>query len=175
MYRESTRSINEAFDQVSKCLRDRFNLGPFLILHRDPEFKRALAILHNYTDTVIAEAMKQKQNNGGVDAIEQHGRGNRLVFLNELIREIGDKKTMRDLLLSAVSGGRDTTGALLSHIFYYLCRNPSALRRLRDEISHLGGEAPTYEQMKDLKYLRWTVDESEFTCPPTATFTDTQH
>ena len=174
MYRESTRNINQAFDQVSKCLRDRFNLGPFLILHRDPEFKRSLAILHDYTDAVIAEAMEEKQKGRGVDAIEQHERGNRLVFLNELIREIGDKKTMRDLLLSAVSGGRDTTGALLSHIFYYLCRNRLALKKLRDEISQLGGEAPTYEQMKDLKYLRWTVDESESTALITWIFTDTQ-
>ena len=96
------------------------------------------------------------------------------MFLNELIREIGDKKTMRDLLLSAVSGGRDTTGALLSHIFYYLRRNRLALKKLRDEISQLGGEAPTYEQMKDLKYLRWTVDESESTALITWIFTDTQ-
>lgn len=169
-----TRDINQAFDQVSRGLRDRFNLGPFLILHRDLEFKRALAILHDYTDTVITEAMKEKQKVSGADAIEQHERGSRLVFLNELIKEIGDKKTMRDLLLSAVSGGRDTTGALLSHIFYYLCRNQSTLEKLRDEISQLGGEAPTYEQMKDLKYLRWVVDESEFPGLTTSIFTDIQ-
>jgi cytochrome P450 len=130
-----------------------------MFLHRDPKFKHAVRVLHEYSNKIIDKALQEKESSkGGVRHIES--LGNRLVFLDELVKDTSDKKRIRDLLLNALFAGRDTTMALLSHVFLHLSRHPEALKKLQNEISQLGGVAPTYEQFKDLKYLRWTIDES---------------
>lgn len=158
---QSTREIDEAFDLASKGCRDRFNLGPFMFLHRDPQFKRAIKILNEYTSTIIDNALRDKELSKGREK-DVESLGGKIVFLDELVKDSSDKKRIRDLLLNAFLGGRDTTSGLLSHVFINLSRHKSVLKKLREEISQLRGVPPTYEQFKDLKYLRWVIDESKF-------------
>lgn len=129
-------------------------------LHRDPNFKRAIKVLDEYTGTLIDRALREKNTSKG-KLKDVESQGGKLIFLDELVKDTNDKKRIRDLLINALFGGRDTTMALLSHAFFHLSRHPRALKKLREEIAQLGGVAPTYEQFKDLQYLRWTIDESK--------------
>lgn len=48
----------------------------------------------------------------------------------------------------------------LSWIFYSLARNPSVWGVLRREIlNDFGRDKPTYQQLKDAKYLKWVLNE----------------
>jgi cytochrome P450 len=156
---QSTRDIDEAFDLATQGVGDRLRLGPFMFFHRDPKFKRAIGILDKYTGAIIEKALREMEfAKRRAKDIESRGK---VVFLNELIKDTSDEKRIRDLLLNALLGGRDTTMALLSHAFINLSQNKEALKQLQAEISQLEGLAPTYEQIKDLKYLRWVIDESK--------------
>jgi hypothetical protein len=87
----------------------------------------------------------------------------RYIFLNELAWSGYDEKKMRVELLSILFAGRDTIASLLSILWYNLSRRPDIVRELREEISYLGGRPPSLEELKELKYLKWTINESKHT------------
>jgi hypothetical protein len=44
---------------------------------------------------------------------------------------------------------------LLSYLFYFLARRPDVFSKLRAEIMALGKDLPTFEEIKELKYLQY--------------------
>lgn len=57
---------------------------------------------------------------------------------------------------------RDTTASVLSNLFFVLARDPDPYRRLRDDVLAVAGaDIPTAAQLKQMKYVRWCVDECE--------------
>jgi cytochrome P450 len=56
--------------------------------------------------------------------------------------------------------GRDTTASLLSNVFFVISKRPDIWSKLQEEIAVLNGQAPDYQQLKDMKYLRAVLNES---------------
>lgn len=83
-------------------------------------------------------------------------------FLHALARFTRDPKVIRDQVLSVLLAGRDTTAATLSWAFYELSHYPEIYARLRAEVLEAVGPtaAPTYEKLKNMPYLRHTIDET---------------
>ncbi|KAJ2976265.1 hypothetical protein NUW58_g8131 [Xylaria curta] len=83
-------------------------------------------------------------------------------FLHNLARFTQDPKVIRDQLVAVLLAGRDTTAATLSWAFYELAAYPDKVGRLRAEIIEYVGEhgTPTYETLKSMKYLRYTIQET---------------
>lgn len=87
----------------------------------------------------------------------------RYSFLDELLAATQDLTTIRSELLNILLAGRDTTASLLSNTLWELSRSPTVLARLRREITeHVGSDTPpTYAQLKEMKYLRAILNESQ--------------
>jgi cytochrome P450 len=84
-------------------------------------------------------------------------------FIHALARYTRDRKVMRDQLTALLLAGRDTTAGTLSWLFLELSKNPRAVEALRAEIQEtLGtdGRPPTYQEIKDMKYLTYTINET---------------
>lgn len=84
----------------------------------------------------------------------------RHVLLYDLISQTSDKLVIRSELLSVLFAGRDTTAGFLSNIWFELSKRPDVWAELRKEVDDLRGDHPTYEQLKDMKYLRAVLNES---------------
>ena len=86
----------------------------------------------------------------------------RYVFLHELIKQTQDPYTLRSELLNVLLAGRDTTAGLLANTWWVLARRPDVWNKLLAEIDEFcpGGKPPTYAQIKAMKYLRYTLNES---------------
>jgi cytochrome P450 len=86
----------------------------------------------------------------------------RYVFLDELLSATQDPTVIRSELLNILLAGRDTTASLLSNVLWELSRQPDVTLRLRREIEeHVGSGQPTYDQIKELKYLKAILNESQ--------------
>lgn len=87
----------------------------------------------------------------------------RYIFLDHLLAATQDRTVIRSELLNILLAGRDTTAALLSNVLWDLPRHPDVLARLREEITTIVGpdSLPTYEQLKEMKYLRAIINESQ--------------
>ena len=84
-------------------------------------------------------------------------------FLHQLARATRDRKVIRDQLVAILLAGRDTTACTLSWTFLELARHPEVVSKLRKEIiERLGtdGKAPTYQDIKEMKYLTWVMQET---------------
>jgi cytochrome P450 len=84
------------------------------------------------------------------------------VFLNAIVDSGAPPEKLTASLLSIILGGRDTTAAVLSCLFWMLARHPEVTAKLKREIDELGGQKPDWEQMKNMRYLNWTIKEGGF-------------
>ena len=79
------------------------------------------------------------------------------------LKETEDPDLLRAALTQAFLGGRDTTSGLLTNLWFQLARRPDVWGKLEDEIAFLQGRKPTTEELKQLKYLQWCLNEGKET------------
>ncbi|MCO6509179.1 MAG: cytochrome P450 [Aridibacter famidurans] len=76
-------------------------------------------------------------------------------------------KQVRDEAITLFLAGHETTANALTFTWYLLSQNPDAESRLHDEIdSVLGGRAPSFEDIPDLKFTEAVLAESMRLFPP---------
>lgn len=90
---------------------------------------------------------------------------NRYLFVRELVTQTTNRTKIRSEALGILLAGRETTAAVLSNVFFQLGRRPDVFARLQEEIhTHLAASPttpPTYDQLKNLKYVRAILNEAQ--------------
>jgi hypothetical protein len=90
------------------------------------------------------------------------------IFANELALATDDPMQIRAELLNILLAGRDTTAGLLSNTFHVLARRPDVWAKLKSEVDQLEGKRPDYETLRNMKYLKFVLNECKwrlrFTC-----------
>jgi cytochrome P450 len=83
-------------------------------------------------------------------------------FLHSMAAFTRDPKVIRDQLIAVLLAGRDTTAATLSWAFYELSHSPKSWTKLRNEVLNVVGpdRQPTYEDLKNLKYVNNVLNET---------------
>ena len=90
-------------------------------------------------------------------------------FIHSLARYTSDAKLMRDQLINILLAGRDTTASTISWIFLELAQNPRVVEKLRTEIRNtlgLGHRPPSYQEIKEMRYLTYIINETLRLYPP---------
>lgn len=84
----------------------------------------------------------------------------RYIFIDELVRQTTDRVRIRSELLNILLAGRDTTASLLTNVWWLLSTRPDIWQKLQAEVAELNGALPTFEQLKEMKYLKALLNES---------------
>lgn len=142
-------AFNRSQEQVGRGAR-----GPWGALLFDREFRADVKYVHEFVDRYVQRGLEYRRN---LDL--EKNEGERYVFLHELAKRTDDPVQIRSELLNVLLAGRDTTASLLSNVFFMLAKTPRVWAKLRVEVDSLGGEQPTYDQIKDMKYLRAVLNE----------------
>ncbi|KAJ5034973.1 uncharacterized protein L3040_008240 [Drepanopeziza brunnea f. sp. 'multigermtubi'] len=152
--REGGVKFQDAFNYVTECAGLETRVGKLAVLLPNKKFREAKAFVHSYIGDYIQRTIELRKN-----GFEGEKDSSRYVFLEELAKvDIGEKK-IQDELLNILLAGRDTTASLLSYLFYILARRKDVLAKLHDEVRGLGSAAPTFEHLKAMKYLQYTLNE----------------
>ena len=79
-----------------------------------------------------------------------------------------DAKVIKDETLNILLAGRDTTACTLTFSVYALAEHPAILARLRKEVLDVVGPTrrPTYEDIREMKYMRAFINEVLRLYPP---------
>ncbi|KAL0937393.1 cytochrome p450 52e1 [Colletotrichum truncatum] len=136
----------------------RSRLGLLTFLDRDSKFDEGLKIINRFCDRYIKSAKADEKDPERA-----------YVFLHEMMGQDTTPEYIRGQLLSMILAGRDTTASTLSALFWILARRPEVVARLRAEIDELNGRQPTWEEMKDMKYLNMVLKEILRLYPTVAT------
>eukprot|EP01062_Namystynia_karyoxenos_P051443 TRINITY_DN403_c0_g1_i2.p1 TRINITY_DN403_c0_g1~~TRINITY_DN403_c0_g1_i2.p1 ORF type:complete len:539 (+),score=228.20 TRINITY_DN403_c0_g1_i2:94-1617(+) len=139
---QGDRAFQEAFDRAqARAARRLLTPAPawkgMRVLPFGPEAQMRSDVRHidSYLRTVIRERRERGEAEGdGRDLIS--------LFIESCEKEGKDytDKELRDLIMSFVIAGRDTTASLLTWTFSLLCKHPKVLERLRKDVVEHDGD-----------------------------------
>ncbi|KAI9741695.1 MAG: hypothetical protein M1834_000080 [Cirrosporium novae-zelandiae] len=158
---QSAVDFASAFNYTQDAIGHASRLGPLGAFRFDPRFKRDTKTVHDFVDKYVQRAIAYRKGETEKEVGDEH----RYVFLHELSRTTDDPIRLRSELLNVLLAGRDTTASLLGNTWFILARRPDIWAKLRAEVDVLCGEAPSYEQIKEMKYLRYVLNECESALP----------
>ncbi|KAK0451183.1 cytochrome P450 [Desarmillaria tabescens] len=143
--------FSEAFFEAQKVLSGRLRKGwiwPLFEIRKDMT-EAPMKVVRGFVEPIIQAALERKKAS---DSMDKKSEPN----------VVGDDETLLDHLIGMISAGRDTTAATLTFVVYLLSTYPDVCSRLRHEILTRVGttRAPTFEDIKEMKYLRAVINET---------------
>lgn len=149
-----------AFNYSRHYLSLRMRLGLFRCFYRDRKAKDSiqickLVVVEQYVD----DAIKHCRYDGVEKNPAQMLREGKYTVLKGLAQKTSNRVKLRDELMNILLAGRDTAASLLSNLFFMLTRNPKFWAKLRKEVDTLEGRLPIYEELCNLKYLKYCLNE----------------
>ncbi|PLB39757.1 cytochrome P450 [Aspergillus candidus] len=157
---DSKPDFAEAFNYAQDATAIKARLGGLRRFYRNSKADECNRVCHEMVDEFVDKAMKVRDRYDEEKAAGAGESNGRYYFLSGLARQTGDRRRIRDELMNVLLAGRDTTASLLSNMFFMLAKNPRIWNKLREEIATLDGRAPTYEQLRNLTYLKYCMNES---------------
>jgi cytochrome P450 len=129
------------------------------------KFNADLQLLNNVLDNLIIRA-KSTRVVEDIEELENRNYANvqdpsLLRFLVDMRGADIDNKQLRDDLMTMLIAGHETTAAVLTWALFELTRHPECLRTAQEEIDRVVGDrVPTYQDIRDMEYLRLVVAET---------------
>ncbi|KAF2795331.1 cytochrome P450 52A11 [Melanomma pulvis-pyrius CBS 109.77] len=150
----------DAFYNVQRIQGLIARIGPlsWMIPRKKMGFYTDLAIVDDFLNQYVEEALSLSAR----ELEEKTSRDEGYTFLHSIAAYTRDRKMLRDQLISILLAGRDTTACTLTWVIYELSLQPSVTAKLRKEIIDRVGleHAPTYQNLKDMKYLQHILNET---------------
>jgi cytochrome P450 len=163
---QSESDLAHAFDYAQESIRMRKFLGPLSRFYSDPKADGCNKLCREFAQQFVDEAVRAVEPDQ--DCIEKDGlassprsKGQKYIFSHELARRTSDKRRILDELMNVFMAGYETTASLLSNLFFMLARHPRIWSKLRKEIAVLDGRVPSYEEVRNFKFLKCCINECE--------------
>ncbi|KAF2084281.1 putative cytochrome P450 alkane hydroxylase [Saccharata proteae CBS 121410] len=160
---KSLLEFEEAFNRTQRTIANDAALGPFDIFNSRKKFQKDCKIVHGFVQSHVDRVLGTELSRLPHEDLEKSGESSckrRHVVLEELARETQDPVQLRSEMMSLIVASRDTTGCLLSNLWFVLTRSPQIWGKLREEICQLQDRQPSFEELKQLKYLQACIKET---------------
>jgi cytochrome P450 len=158
--RAQVTALGQAFNEVINNPRRQFNIFERLGLSSTRQKKWTIG--KNMLDTFVYDLIEQRratgQDTGDVLSmlLAAQDEGNTLT-----------DKQIHDQVLTFIAAGHETAQNTLSWTFYLLSQHPEVREKLLAELhSVLDGRAPTVDDLAQLPYLEWVMNEAWRFYPP---------
>ncbi|XXG50234.1 hypothetical protein AAC387_Pa02g4283 [Persea americana] len=126
--------------------------------------REAVELVHSSIMEIIhAKKLKHEEESKEKEGVESKD------LLSRLILGGHDEEVIRDMVISFIIAGRDTTSAALTWFFWLLSCHPSIEREVFDEVSMASSPEESqldYETLKNMKVLKACLCESMRLYPP---------
>ncbi|KAF4464289.1 cytochrome P450 52E1 [Fusarium albosuccineum] len=140
--------FTQSFDYSLLSSTSRARLGWIALIVPDKKLDKSAATCRQFIDRYVQEAIATEKE-----------KERPYVFMNEMLASGASKEYLRDQLLAMILGGRDTSASTLSSLFWALARRPDVVKKMRAEIEEMNGQKPTWDELKELKYLNMVLKE----------------
>lgn len=144
------RALDEAMSQGQ-----RLGIQNKLMLITKHQFNHDIENMFATVDKIISE--RREGRSESTDDLLSHMLSGRDPETGEAL----DDENIRYQIITFLIAGHETTSGLLSFAFYFLLKNPDKLRKAQEEVDRvLTDAAPSYKQVRELKYIRMILNES---------------
>ncbi|EZG04409.1 hypothetical protein H106_05341 [Trichophyton rubrum CBS 735.88] len=148
--------FGQSFDYCTGYIGKRFRFG-LPSIWGNKKYRQGVKDVHTFADHYVRKGIERYNSREKLgDVPDESGR---YVFLDELVKETQDPLVLRSELMNILLAGRDTTASLLSVLWNTLSKRQDVWEKLQAEVQTLDGRAPSFEEIKNMKYLRFTLNE----------------
>src|ERR687885_750756 len=172
-YREEQHPFRLSLDGAGEEARAQLSRGPIrnkLMVRKHRQFQEDISFMNSVVDGIIAERRASGDQSDKKDLLSYMLSG-----VDKKSGERLDDVNIRYQIITFLIAGHETTSGLLSFTIYFLLSNPEVLAKAYDEVDRvLGGDLstpPTYEQVKQLRYVSQILKESLRLWPTAPAFT----
>ncbi|KAJ7784649.1 cytochrome P450 monooxygenase pc-1 [Mycena metata] len=159
--------FSAAFNESMLRIANRARIGwawPLLEMWSDKTIE-PMKLVSAYIDPIIHEAIEKKKLSNSLGSTSEKVDDEVIegaTLLDELLNVTSDPKVLKDETLNILLAGKDTTQWMTTVIVYFLAMYPKVNARLREEIlEHVGPDRrPTYDDIRDMKFLRAVINEA---------------
>eukprot|EP00531_Pseudo-nitzschia_arenysensis_P017953 CAMPEP_0116142500 /NCGR_PEP_ID=MMETSP0329-20121206/14942_1 /TAXON_ID=697910 /ORGANISM="Pseudo-nitzschia arenysensis, Strain B593" /LENGTH=616 /DNA_ID=CAMNT_0003637741 /DNA_START=94 /DNA_END=1944 /DNA_ORIENTATION=- len=129
------------------------------------KFNSDLDLLNDVLDDLITGAKKTRSEED-IEQLEARNYAeaedpSMLRFLVDMRGADIDNKQLRDDLMTMLVAGHETTAAVLTWALFEISKNPEIKAKILEEIDRVVGDRhPTYEDIKEMKYVRLVISET---------------
>lgn len=155
-----TREFTRAFTDAALKSSLKAIVGPILFKLPDGSLDRDVEKVRDFVRYYLRKVAAEKAGNKPGDSERAY------VFLDELLKQDAPEEYIVDQILSVLIAGRDTTAMGIAACFWFLARRPDVVAKLREEILAMNAQDPTWEQLKNMKFLNSILKESLRLVPP---------
>ncbi|KAL2515119.1 Cytochrome [Forsythia ovata] len=158
------RPLVEAFDGASKFSAMRgvepvsavWKCKRALNLGSEKKLKESVNFIHSSVNEIILAKKRKLKKGGGNDLLSR--------FLGAGL----DDEMVRDMVISFLMAGRDTTSAALTWLFWLLSGHPDIEKHVVDEAFWInnGEKSLNFDDLKEMKYIKACLCESMRLYPP---------
>ncbi|KAI1120702.1 cytochrome P450 52E2 [Nemania abortiva] len=160
---QDSHTFGTYFDASMHKIAYRARLGWLTLLQPDRDLNKYAGFMRAFVGRFVKDVRAKR-----ADKNTQRDDAEKYVFLDELLKSGESDEVIGDHLLSIFTAGRDTTTSVLSYLFFELSRRPDVVATIRHEIAELGQDNPTWEDLRNMKYLNWVIKEALRLNPPVA-------
>ncbi|KAI8976616.1 fatty acid hydroxylase [Trametes punicea] len=162
-YSEQSHPFVQAMaDFLVECT-NRANRPPIMntiLRGSSAKYEADMKVMNQLVDELIEEHKKKPSEKQDLLSIMVNG-------VDQKTGKRMSDKNIRQNLLTFLIAGHETTSGLLAFTLYYLCKNPEAMRKLREEVDEVLGDEPIQlEHIGKLKYVSACLRESLRLSPP---------
>ncbi|GLT95686.1 hypothetical protein SLE2022_133540 [Rubroshorea leprosula] len=123
---------------------------------------KSISIVHEFADTIIRNRLESRVHNNEEDLLSR--------FIG---KDENSPGFLRDIIISFILAGRDTTSSALSWFFWLLCFNPEVEQSILKELKEIRkrsrkriGDSYSMEELRDMNYLHAAISETMRLYPP---------
>ncbi|KAF4615947.1 hypothetical protein D9613_011384 [Agrocybe pediades] len=154
----------EAFSEAQSITAFRMRFGvhwPLAEFWKD-KLEEPMQVVNDFIDPIVEEAIKDKRRKQELGINNDKKDRDEETLLENLVNTTEDPIILRDEIMSLLVAGRDTTASTLTFTIYMLAEHPAVLQKLRQEIlEKIGSQRrPTYDDFRDMKYLKAVINET---------------
>ncbi|KAK6924683.1 Cytochrome P450 [Dillenia turbinata] len=139
-------------------IRRALNVG------NEKKLKEAIKLVHGSVDEIIQEKKRK------LDEEKEGKKDLESDMLSRLLLAGHDEEVIRDMMISFIMAGRDTTSAAMTWLFWLLSKYPNIQKELVDEVLSInnGERILGYDALKEMNYMKACLCESMRLYPPVA-------
>lgn len=133
-----------------------FNLGS------EKKLRESIATVHEYADKIIKTRMEEMAEKKDEDLLSR--------FMDKSENSI---EFLRDIVISFILAGRDTTSSALTWLFWLLSTRPDVEAKILQELDDLRrrngkviGDIYSYDELRQMQYLQAAISEAMRLYPP---------
>ncbi|CAK9180494.1 unnamed protein product [Ilex paraguariensis] len=163
----------KAFEEAATLSSERFMYAlPFLYkikklfdIGSEKRLRKSIERVHEFADKIIRLRMEEKAEKKEEDLLSR--------FIGDMDNSANSAEFLRDIIISFILAGRDTTSSALSWFFWLLSSRIDVERKILYELDTIRtpdrknvGETYSFDQLREMHYLHSAISEAMRLYPP---------